>query len=123
MQRRDACEESKQHERLVELRPHVIGTLPAPVDGRVRADYVVERQHMVVAELVRAPAVGPHGADVWPDLGLWKDHADLHAVPDMGSPTEATAGEPRALSPEVSSGQGLEQGAGTGARPVAAHTR
>src|ERR1039458_4664013 len=78
---------------------------------------------MVVAELVRALAVGPHGADVWPDLGLWKDHADLHAVQDMGSGTEASAGEPAAPSPEASSGPGQEQGAGTGARPVAAHTR
>jgi hypothetical protein len=53
------------------------------MDGRVRTDHVVVREHVVVAELGRALTVGPHGADIWPDLSLWENHTDLHQAHDI----------------------------------------
>jgi hypothetical protein len=52
------------------------------MDGRVRTDHMVVREHVMVAELGRALAVGPHGADIRPDLSLGKNHTDLHRAQD-----------------------------------------
>jgi len=62
----------------VKLCPDVVGALPALMDGRVRTDHMVVREHVMVAELGRALTVGPDGADIRPDLSLRENHADLH---------------------------------------------
>jgi hypothetical protein len=61
------------------------------MDGRVRTDHVVVREHVVVAELGRALTVGPHRADIWPDLSLWKNHTDLHETHDIYAQVAVTS--------------------------------
>src|SRR5450631_4492978 len=66
VQRRVGGEEPTQHERLVERCPHLLRSLPPPVDRRVRDNDAVDLEHMVAAELVRALPVRSRRADVWP---------------------------------------------------------
>jgi hypothetical protein len=88
------------------------------MDGRVSADHVVVREHVVVAELVCALTVGPHRADIWPDLSLWKNHTDLHEAHDIYarwlSPVESDLGAPVELAHGCRQGPNEQERALTG---------
>ena len=74
----DRGQVAEHDERLVEGRRDVVGTGPALVHAGIGADHVVVGQEVREAEIADRLAVGPHRADVAPELGLREHHTDLH---------------------------------------------
>src|SRR5207248_8108926 len=77
--RRNARQKTEQHERLVERRLVRIRRPEASLEARrLGAEHMVEREHMVVPELLRRLRVVPDRCRIVADLRLRKHHAELH---------------------------------------------
>src|ERR1035438_3749147 len=73
---------------------HVIGTIPALVHGWVRAYHVVVGHHVLEAQLLDPPPVGPYCPCLRAKLGLREDDADLHGCSFLRIPRRPGHPEP-----------------------------
>ena len=82
LQRSQRGDEAEQDQDFVKRGLDRIGPIPAGVDLRVGADYVIEYGDVAVAKLGHRLDPGAHRAGIAAELSLWKHGADLRLPAD-----------------------------------------